>query len=173
MSIDLISMLAAGVLTACIVFAANHLSGKRLPRWLMPAAVGVVMLGFSIWNEYSWFSRVKAQLPETVTIVRTIESSQAYRPWTYLAPITLRFMAVDSAVTIRSTTVPGLVAAEVMLVQRYVPTTRVPVAFDCNKGLRADLLEGAELTPDGTLSGAVWLPVGLNDDVLKAACLGG
>ncbi len=173
MSIDLISMLAAGVLVACIVYVANHLSGKRLPKWIMPAAIGATMLGFSIWNEYSWFSRVRADLPETVTVLRTIESSQPWRPWTYLAPITMRFMAMDRAVTIRSATVPGLVATEVMLVQRYLPTTRVPVAFDCIAGRRADLIEGAALAPDGTLTGADWLSVGLEDDILKAACNGG
>lgn len=173
MSIDLISMVAAGFLVACIVYAANHLSGKRLPKWVMPASIGATMIAFSIWNEYTWFSRVRAELPETVQILRRIDSSAPWRPWTYLAPITTRFMALDQGTVIRSAKVPDLVAAEIMLVQRYTPTKRVPVAFDCKAGARADLIEGAALAPDGTLTGADWIPVGLNDEVLKAACNGG
>lgn len=166
-------MAAAGVLAACVVYAANHLSGRRLPKWLMPASIGAAMIAVSIYGEYVWFRDARATLPETATVLRTIEDSAPWRPWTYLAPITTRFIALDSTRVIRSTTQPDLIAAELMLVQRWAPTQRVPVAFDCKAGLRADLLEGAALEQDGTLSGADWVPVGPDEDILKAACNGG
>lgn len=171
--INLITMAAAGILAACVVYVANHLSGRRLPQWLMPAAIGAAMIGVSIYGEYMWFRDERANLPATTTVLRTVEESAPWRPWTYLAPITTRFIALDSARVIRSATQPDLVAAEITLVQRWAEPQRVPVAFDCKAGLRADLVEGAALEPDGTLSGATWAPIGPDEDILKAACNGG
>jgi hypothetical protein len=88
-------------------------------------------------------------------------------------PVTSRFMAVDRGAVSRSLTQPDLVATEILLVQRWSNTVRVPVAFDCAAGARADLVEGAALAPEGTLRGATWVPVGHDDEMLKAACNGG
>ncbi|NCU19140.1 hypothetical protein EOM89_00035 [Candidatus Falkowbacteria bacterium] len=177
MAVDLISMIAAGILTACIMFAAGHFfrkaRGQRLPKWMMPSAVGATMIVFSIWNEYTWFSRLEAVLPESVVVLNTATSSAPWRPWTYAIPMTERFMAIDRSALVRSDAAPDLVRAEILLVQRWQPTRVVPVAFDCAAGARADLFGGAELAADGTLNGASWQPVGLEDETLQAVCNGG
>jgi hypothetical protein len=63
--------------------------------------------------------------------------------------------------------------AEVLLVQRWTPTQRIPVAFDCANGRRADLLEGVSLSPDGVLTGGDWMNVGMDDELQRAACAQG
>ncbi len=173
MAVDWITMAAVGILAFSIVYAANHLSGHRLPKWLMPTAIGLSMIIYSAWNEYSWFGRVSQDLPESVVILDQVRGGAPWRPWSYLFPVTSRFMAIDRAAVLRSATAPDLAATDVLLVTRWGETMRVPVAFDCATGARADLVEGAELVPDGTLRGAVWVPVGLDDAMLKAACNGG
>lgn len=170
MTMDLISMLAVGVLAFCIVFALNHLTGKRLPKWTLPASIGLAMIAFSVWNEYSWFPRVRAELPPEVAVLRTGADSAPWRPWTYLAPITTRFIALDQRQVLHSEQHPDLVAAEIMLVQRWTPTRRVPVAFDCAAHARADLIEGAAMTPEGDVRNAVWVPLPADDAALMAAC---
>jgi hypothetical protein len=171
--INLITMAAAGLLAACIVYAANHMSGRRLPKWSMPAAIGAAMIAVSIYGEYAWFGDEVAKLPATSEVVLNVQSSAPWRPWTYLAPITNRFIAMDRATRVRSEENPNLVAAEVTLVQRYTASYRVPLAFDCANFLRVDLIEGAVLMPDGTLTGADWVPLDREDKLLRAACNGG
>lgn len=177
MTNDLISMLAAGILAACVAFAFGHFwrrtSGRRLPKWVLPAAAGAAMIGYSIWNEYSWYGRVTRALPETVAVVHTVEESAPWRPWTYIAPMKSRFLAIDRAERHRLAANDDLVTARILAVQRWTPMRSVPVVFDCAAGARADLVGGAAMDEAGILTGAEWIPVGLTDEGLKAACNGG
>jgi hypothetical protein len=173
MAMDFISMAAVGVLVFCILYALNHLSGKRLPKWLTPASIGVAMITYSIWNEYSWFDRVSSQLPDRVAVLDVGAAGAPWRPWSYVFPVISRFSALDTGAVLRSPGVPELVATDILLVQRWANTIRVPVAFDCKAAMRADLVGSAELAPDGTLTGATWVPVGQDDKMLQAACNGG
>lgn len=170
MLMDFIATLAAGGVAAMVVFIINHQWRGLLPRWSMPAAMGLAMLGFSIWNEYSWYPRVVAQLPDTVEVALAPSDAILYRPWTYLFPMVHRFVAVDRASAVRPADDPALMVASAMVIQRWVPTKRVPIAFDCAKGARADLVEGAELAADGILKGAEWREVGMADALVMAAC---
>lgn len=176
MVMDLIAMFATGVGAAACVFAAGHLlrvtAGRRLPRWVLPAAAGAAMIAFSIWNEYTWFARVKAQLPPTVEVVLPVAESAPWRPWSYLWPVTGRFLALDTAPP-GPPAPDGLRRAEALVVTRWQPTARVPMVFDCAAGRRADLVEGAALDPAGTLIGGEWIAMPPDDPVLAAACRGG
>ena len=68
MLLDLIATLAAAFGCAGLALAARLISRGRLPRWIVPMSAGLGMLLFSVWNEYTWFDRVTAQLPETVVV---------------------------------------------------------------------------------------------------------
>lgn len=177
MLIDLITMVAAGFAIAGCVLIAGHLSrtflGRSLPRWTLPAAIGAAMIAFSVWNEYSWYPRVRAALPETVEVVMPVGESAFWRPWTYVAPIVTRFIAVDRAALVRSDVNPALVMADAMVVQRWVDTKHIPVVFDCEAGRRADLIEGATLTGGGSVTGADWISLPPDDPMMQAACRGG
>ena len=149
---DFIATIAVGVVAGGVMLVVRHLSGWRLAKWMVPAAIGLGMIGYSIWNEYSWFGRVKAQLPATVVVASAPEQQIFYRPWTFAFPIVDRFLAVDRGAGAEGT---GPFAGQALIVQRWVPTQRVAVAFDCGKGARADLIEGATLGPDGALNGGI------------------
>ncbi|SNX69239.1 hypothetical protein SAMN05878503_103226 [Cereibacter ovatus] len=170
MVMDLLATLAAGAGLAGVAMLLRLISGKRLPKWLVPAGAGAGMLLFSVWNEYSWYDRVTGVLPTEVAIVSSPEDRVAYRPWTYLFPVTTRFMALDRIGMVRSADNPAIRRAEVVVVRRWHATQRVPFAFDCAGGRRAGLDGGAQLAPDGTLTGGDWLAVGSEDELLKAAC---
>ena len=54
MAWDIIGMIAVGIGMAAVVYAASHAlrkAGIWLPRWIMPAGIGLAMLGFTVWNE--------------------------------------------------------------------------------------------------------------------------
>ncbi|MFQ6776570.1 hypothetical protein V6Z69_15315 [Cereibacter sphaeroides] len=170
MVMDLLATLAAGAGLAGIALLLRFLSRRRLPKWIVPIAAGAGMLFFSIWNEYTWYPRVAAALPAEVVMISTPEDRVGLRPWTMLFPVTTRFMALDRTGLLRSESDPGIRRADVVVVQRWHNTQRVPMAFDCEGRRTANLETGSELRPDGTLTGTGWSPVGEEDELLKAAC---
>src|SRR5690606_1941664 len=101
---ELVAMAAVGVLAACLVFIFRHRlkrSGRQLPSWITPAVIGAGMMAYSIWNEYSWFGRVTASLPPTVAVVGEGQRRVVWAPWTYVLPVTVRFVALDSRVRVQ------------------------------------------------------------------------
>ncbi len=172
MLLDFIATLAAGGGLVGLVIVARHLTKGRVPKWALPASIGLGMLLFSIWNEYTWYNRTTEALPEQVVILSSPADKVPYRPWTYLFPVTTRFAALDGIGMVKSIENSSFRRAEVLVVRRWMSTTRVPLAFDCDGGRRADLVEGATLAPDGTLTAGEWMDVGKEDELQRAACQG-
>ncbi len=99
MLFEFIATIAAGFGMAGIALIITHLSklaGKKAPRWLIPLFGAIGIFGFQISQEYSWFEQQTAQLPNGVHVVKKVEQSTWFRPWSYIKPQTFRFMAADS-----------------------------------------------------------------------------
>ncbi|CAM5224284.1 hypothetical protein ALON55S_01165 [Alishewanella longhuensis] len=80
---------------ANIVLPLRALTLKKLPNWIIPVFAGAGMLGFQIYSEYNWFDHQRSLLPPGVEVVRTAKESSGWRPWSYLYPQTMRFIAAD------------------------------------------------------------------------------
>ncbi len=170
MLIDFIAMACVGAAMAGIFLALRKILKERLPKWALPAVIGAGMLSYSVWSEYSWYSRVAAALPEQVTILAAPRDTSPMRPWTYIAPPITRFMALDGTVLRTSTENATIKQGEIMLVQRWHKTNRVAVGFDCAQWRHADLVDGATLSPAGDLTGSFWLEAAKDDPLMLAAC---
>tara|TARA_R110002096_G_scaffold408057_1_gene606884 strand:- start:3725 stop:4252 length:528 start_codon:yes stop_codon:yes gene_type:complete len=170
MLMDLIATIAAGVGLVGLVIVIRHLTRGRLPKWTIPAAFGAGMLLFSAWNEYTWYGRTTGALPDQVIVLSSPTDRVALRPWTYLFPVSTRFMALDRTGMSVSQIDSRYRRAEVLVVQRWQPTSRIPLAFDCVGARRADLIDGGSLAPDGTLTGTDWLAADATDALQRAAC---
>ncbi|WP_447527824.1 hypothetical protein [Vreelandella sp. TE19] len=92
----LIAAVFAGLAGAGIGLLLRALSGKRLPKWVVPVLGGLGMLAYQIQVEYSWFEHKKAQLPETARVISSDTSTAVWRPWTFAFPMTTKFSVVDS-----------------------------------------------------------------------------
>ncbi|MEC9482186.1 MAG: hypothetical protein UMU75_02520 [Halomonas sp.] len=92
---QLIAAIFAGLGAAGIALILRQLSGKRLPRWIVPALGGLGMLGYQVYYEYAWFEHKRAQLPESAQVISTQQSQMLWRPWTYLFPLTTGFSVID------------------------------------------------------------------------------
>lgn len=92
----LIAAVFAGLAGAGIGLLLRTLSGKRLPRWIVPVFGGLGMLVYQIQVEYMWFEHKKAQLPDTAIVISSDTSSALWRPWTYAFPMTTKFSVIDS-----------------------------------------------------------------------------
>jgi hypothetical protein len=170
MVFDFVAMIVIGAGAAGVYLILKLGLKDRLPRWGLPATIGAAMLVFSVWNEYSWFARSTAELPDAVQIILVPQDKSLWRPWTYAFPVTARYMALDGTSLRASAANPAIRQADLMFVERWVGTQRVPIAFDCDGGRHADLVDGATLAADGTLTGSDWITAAPDDIMQSAAC---
>ncbi|WP_136066234.1 hypothetical protein [Modicisalibacter radicis] len=91
----LVAAAFAGLGAAGVALLLRFLSGKRLPRWIVPVCAGLGMLAYQINYEYAWYGYKKQQLPESAQVISTEKSRMPWRPWTYLYPLTTAFSVVD------------------------------------------------------------------------------
>lgn len=166
---ELLGVVFAGVAAGGVASLARRFLPVA-PRWLVPVGAGGAMLLTAVSLEYSWFGRTTAGLPDRVAVAMTNQSRAPWRPWTYVAPYTDRFVAVDQGSVLTHAEAPGTRIADVLLFGRWNPPRRVRAAFDCEAGRRADLVEGASLGEGGAVVGARWHETGLDDPVTRLAC---
>lgn len=173
MLIDFASMIAIGFAIAGSVLLLNRLIGRRLPKWTMPAAAGLAMLSYTIWNEYSWAERNRALYADTAVVTFTNEKREFWRPWTYLAPVTTRMAILDRGpdASLPADPGPDYRHARLYLTERWKPSYALTVLFDCVNARRADMR--AEDTTKADLSAADWQDVDRDDAAFRAACGGG
>ncbi|WP_066702928.1 hypothetical protein [Celeribacter ethanolicus] len=159
MLLEFIATISAGVGAAGLMVALRKFTRGGLPKWLVPAAAGLAMLAFTIWSDYSWFARAQATLGPDKIVATSVEKQQIWRPWTYAAPVTTQFIALDKA----KTTVDGaMVGTDMYLLSRRGDSAIVPVTFDCLMSRRTDA--------HGELTGADWISMDQNDPILRTAC---
>ena len=170
MFLELIGTILAGVAAGIGVWAINRLLKGRLPSWLSPVAAGAAMLLAAISSEYSWYTRTASSMPEGMIVANTVEEQNFYRPWTYLAPYTSRFVAVDQASIRQHPDHPNQRIVNLVFYGRWARVTQVPVMFDCAAARRADLMDGVEFADDGGIANAAWRNLTRSDPVLVAAC---
>jgi hypothetical protein len=170
MFLELIATFVIGLGAAGMVMLLNKALRGRLPRWLIPAAAGFSMLGFSVWSEYSWYGRTAASLPDEVVIAWSNEESAPWKPWTYLFPQTTRFVAVDTGTIRTNATLPDQRMVDLFLLGRWAAGRQVRIVLDCAGNRRADLMEGVEMDASGSVDPGAWVSMPADDPVLGTAC---
>ncbi|MEM6439176.1 MAG: hypothetical protein AAF763_05695 [Pseudomonadota bacterium] len=169
MIFELIAAIVAAVAAAGLAMLLRRVA-PAAPKWLVPAAAGAGLLGYSIWSEYSWHGRTVAALPEGVVVLEAIESRAMWRPWSYAAPQVLRFSAIDAGAARRNPDVPHMVIANVILMQRFAPTVVAPVLVDCAGGRRADIADGVAFDEDGAPRVDRWRRMDEGEPLRAALC---
>lgn len=167
---ELLATVFAGLGAAGIALALRAFSRKRLPSWIIPVCAGSAMLGFQIYSEYTWFSHQKSLLPEDVLVVRQVKETAPWRPWTYLYPQTVRFVAVQVGKGAVNQMNPELILADVFLFERRMAARQVPQIFHCGANARATLTDDLKIPQPGTVPGNQWTPLDANDELLVAVC---
>ncbi|SNT72613.1 hypothetical protein [Paracoccus seriniphilus] len=130
--VEVLGVVAVGIGAAAVLFASFHAlrkAGIEIPRWLLPAGIGLAMVSYSIWSDYSWYGRAVDRLPAGSEILLVGHKKQAWAPWTYVFPVAVRFAAFDPA-TIQDDS-DGVRHGQIMLFERRGQTLIVPQDFDC------------------------------------------
>jgi hypothetical protein len=170
MAFEFLAAIVAAVAVGGMVHLLRRLTGWRMPRWSVPASAGLAMIVFTVWSEYDWFSRVSAELPPGVTVVWSAAEANPMRPWTFLAPITTQFIAIDGREISVHPVNADLRIARFYNFSRWRPVEDRMMVFDCATGLQATLTDTVKVTAEGTLSGEDWIKVSPDDGFQRAAC---
>ena len=168
MGLFLIGTIVLGVATASVMLILSRLLPGRVPRWLIPGSAGAAMLLFTIWADYTWADRTIAELPDEFVVTGRFGDRSWFRPWTLIEPPTNRIRVLAGTRT--NPDIPGLVLGEVVLFERYQDVARASLFFDCAAGARADNVPGQAFDADGRPRDLVWVSVGPEDPLLRAAC---
>ncbi|MGZ2259074.1 hypothetical protein [Roseobacter sp. A03A-229] len=170
MFVELIATIFAGIACAGLAMLLNIMTGRRLPKWVMPVAAGAGMIGMTISNEYTWFDRTAERLPEGVEIAMTVEEQGWLRPWTQVWPYTKRFVAVDTGTARKHPDLPEQRLADIYFFGRWSPVNQAPMLFDCGGARSALLIDGAEFATDGSVANADWQATPEGDPILQLVC---
>lgn len=92
----LLALAVAGLGAAGIAALLRGLTGKKLPKWIIPIFAGAGMLTYQIYYEYNWFEHKQSQLPEASQVVEIEQEGVFWRPWTYMFPMTVGFTVLDT-----------------------------------------------------------------------------
>lgn len=163
MFLELIAVFVAGFAGAGLMMLLSKLSGGRLPRWIVPLGAGAAMFATGISSEYSWYSRISGALPEGLVVAQSADSTALWRPWTYVVPMTDRFIAVDANNLRANEQTEALYLADLYFYGRWQTIKSVQMMVDCAAGRRADPALG-----DGSVP--VWRDVGAADPIVATVC---
>ena len=168
---ELIGAIALGFGAAGFAMALRKISGGRLPGWIIPAAAGAGMLGYSAYMDYAWADRTRDTLPDGLTVVSEAAAPTWFKPWTYLAPPVERLAALDVAGAQTNPKLPQMRLSTMYLYDRTMPPRPASVLADCG-GRRLGLAhEEAAFGADGLPDKVLWEDVTAEDPALSALCV--
>jgi hypothetical protein len=168
MLLTLLGAIAVAIFAAVCAWVVRRMTGLDA-KWIIPAAAGAAMLGFTIWNDYDWFHRDSALLQEGVEVTQTFSVSRFLQPWTLLVPAIDRYQALDVGGRLTHQSDPDMVLARVILTSRWNPRVIRLQVFDCAQGRRAD---PPPSDADPIPAEGDWVALSPDDPLLQAACRG-
>lgn len=123
---------------ALIIKHLAKLAGYRAPKWIIPIFAAIGIFAFQIHQEYNWFEQKSAKLPENVVVIKKVEDSAWFRPWSYIKPQTVRFMAADLRKIKSHPSNPDIKLVNLYLFGRRMSVQKVPQLINCHDKTQAD-----------------------------------
>ncbi len=167
---ELIATVCAGLGGAGIALILRKVSANKAPRWLIPVFAGATMLGFQIHGEYSWFEHQSGLLPNGVVVVNTVQEQAVWRPWSYLYPQTLRFIAADVANASANQRNNQIRLVDLYFFERRAVARRVPVVLHCQLHARTEFSQQLHIPQDEAPLSGDWQKLSADDPLLSAVC---
>jgi hypothetical protein len=159
-----------GGAVALFIYAIVKTFKIAAPRWIYPASIGVAMMSFQVYNDYTWFDRAAADLPPTHVVAGSFTRADPLRFWTLLVEPVDRFSVVDRTSLKRNPKIDEFVIGDVLLVTRFQPTVRVTQVFDCSGNRRGDVHADVTFDASGRPMGVDWVTLPADNPMMVAAC---
>lgn len=164
---EVIATIFAGLGAVGLVLTIRLITRIKLPRWILPTVAALGMFSFQIYSEYTWFDHQNNRLPEGADVVRSVEETSFWRPWSYFAPQTMRFIAADFGNAQPNDVNPDLIRLDLYVFQRRQPAQQMTQVIHCTEQARADYTETLQLPAPGQALPGGWYPLADNDPILK------
>lgn len=179
MLFEFIATIAAAFGMAGLALIITHLSklaGKRAPKWLIPLFAAIGMFAFQIHQEYNWYGQQVSKLPAGVQVVKVAKSTEWFRPWSYIKPQILRFIAADTANASVQVDNPDVYLVNLYLFERRRSVQKIPQVIDCRIPARADYVipeKNSKLTIDEHVKQTTaWRELATDDPLFISICTG-
>lgn len=171
MYVFIFTTVVVGFAAAGVVMLLFRLWGRKAPKYLIPFVAALAMFGYMIWDEYSWFERYEARLPQTVMIVETFADENVFAPWTLInAPIN-RFTAVDGEKLVENPNNPDEKRVTTLLLRKGGETLALTHLVDCAKGQRGYITPETRLDGNGfPIEINDWYSMDADDPIRSAVC---
>ena len=167
---EFIATIVAGVGAAGIALIIGKISRNKAPRYLIPVFAGLGMLAFQIQGEYSWYQHQASRLPEGVVVVKTVEETAVWRPWSYLYPQTLRFIAADVNNASQNQLNNQIMLVDLYFFERRAQARRVPQVVHCQQYAQADFNAQLQIPEGDTALNGNWKKLSSDDPLISALC---
>lgn len=171
MLFNLIAALMSGVLGASVAFILYRMSGRRLPKAIIPFAMALAMVAYSFWNEMSWFSRTSAALPKQYIVVEQGPPvSSPISPWTYIMPRTDSFRVLDTQSVQALPKSEDRFLAQVHMIERFLGSRKSSLIVDCKTNEQAEIIASTKFDDAGLPANVTWTKVAPSNKIAGAIC---
>jgi len=171
MFITLLITACVAAMAAGVVLLAFRAFGRRPPKVMLLAAVGLSIVAYVTYSRYTWADLMTARLPDTIEVIQSYRESAIYEPWTFIWPRITHFAAIDRATLVAHRNLPGVYLVEMILVGEGDPSLSVPQVIDCIGGRRANLNPNAPLDPDVLADSLDWQTGRYPEGLFDAVCV--
>lgn len=171
MVFGLIAAFMGGVLGASVAYILYRLSGRRLPRAIIPFAAAFTMIAYSGWNEMTWYTRTATALPtQFVVIEKGPPVSSPLSPWTYVVALTDRFFVLDTQSVQPLPKSEGRYLAHVHVVERFVGSRKSNVIVDCKSHEQAEITGTTRFDESGLPQNIAWVKIAPGNAIADLVC---
>lgn len=168
MAFELLTVLVVGFAAAGVALFARRILRLGLPRYAVPLAAALAMIGYTVWLRYSWADRSLVNFPPNWVLVETYPYEGFFEPWTAVFPRTDRLLVLDRSQTLQNPDFPRIHLVTLFLLEQHADTLFLRRFIDCGLGRHAP----AVFDRDGLPPDDAWTD-GRNPPALFAAVCGG
>ena len=169
----IVRLVAATVVAATAVlvtWAVYRTLGRPMPRSAWPILIAASLIGYGVYDEYSWRSRTLAALPDSIAVLGEGASRSPFSPWSYLLPRTDRLSLVDTDAVRTHPARPELRLVTFVLLERMQPTRTVREVVDCAERRTAVIGTDTAFDEDGAPLEVRWYPLEDGDPRFEQLC---
>lgn len=167
---ELIATLVAGVGAAGIILLLRKFTGNLIAKWAIPSFAALAMLSFQVYSEYTWFSHQQNLLPAGVVVLHQQQKTAFWRPWSYLYPQTLGFVAADIANAETNQFNSNVQRVNLYFIQRHTAVQTSSQVVHCGYNAKAKNSESVIIPKTGAALDSQWLALNKHDPLLQALC---
>jgi len=167
---SLLTAFVAAFAGAGVGLALWHLTGKRLPKSIIPVGAGIAMIVSTVALEYQWSANVlRTMAPDTVVVSERRQQAW-YQPWTYVRPWVRGFIGFSPEELTETAPGSGILVVQMRRQERWQPQVVIPNLVDCDAGRRAELHTDMTFDDAGQPQNANWRDVPADDPIVSAVC---